>query len=91
MDPQTLAAIIREQSDDYLDDKERSMLADVISSMTAEELAADTKLKIIIRVGGHMRASIDLTPEMKLFDVGVFSDFTEPPRLNVSDLKEEDE
>jgi hypothetical protein len=91
MDPQTLAAIIREQSDDYLDDKERSMLADVISSMTAEELDADTKLKIIIRVGGHMRASIDLTPEMKLFDVGVFSEFTEPPRLKLSDLKEEDE
>jgi hypothetical protein len=78
--PETLAAIIREQSDDYLDDKERDTLADVISTMTAEELAAATKLQIIIRVGGRMRASIDLTHEMNLFDIGVFSGSTEPER-----------
>ena len=88
--PENLAAIIREQSGDHLDDEERSELAQVISSMTAEELAAATKLLIIIRVGGRMRASIDLTHEMKLFDVGVFSDSTEPepPRLKLSDSKE---
>ena len=78
--PETLAAIIREQSDDYLDDEERDTLADVISSMTAEELAAATKLQIIIRVDGRTRASIDLTHEMKLFDIGVFSGSTEPER-----------
>lgn len=78
--PEALAAIIREQSDDYLDDEERSTLVAVISSMTADELAAGTKLQIIVRIGGRMRASIDLTGEMKLFDVGVFSDSTEPER-----------
>jgi hypothetical protein len=69
------------------------MLADVISSMTEEEISADMKLEIVIRVRGRMLASIDLTPEMELFDVGVFPDFAgpEPPRLNLSDLKEEDE
>jgi hypothetical protein len=69
--PENLAAIIREQSGGHLDDEERGTLVDVISSMTAEELAANTKLKIVIRIGGRMRASIDLTSEMKLFDVGV--------------------
>ena len=69
--PENLATIIREQSGGHLDDEERSALAEVISSMTAEELAADTKLKIVIRIGGRMRASIDLTSEMQLFDVGV--------------------
>jgi hypothetical protein len=72
--PAGLAAIIQEQSSDHLDDEERSLLIDVISSMTAEELAANTKLKIVIRVRGRMRASIDLTSEMKLFDIGVSSD-----------------
>ena len=76
--PENLARIIREQSGGHLDDDERSLLADAISSMTAEELAADTKLKIVIRVRGRMRASIDLTSEMKLFDVGVSSESTEP-------------
>jgi len=76
--PENLARIIREQSGGHLDDHERSQLADAISSMTAEELAADTKLKIVIRVRGRMRASIDLTSEMKLFDVGVSSESTEP-------------
>jgi hypothetical protein len=91
--PETLAAIIRDQSDDYLDDEERDTLVAVISSMTAEELGADTKLQIIIHVVGRMRASIDLTPEMKLFDVGVFSESTEPepPRPNLSDRKGEGE
>jgi hypothetical protein len=92
--PEALAAIIREQSDDYLDDEERDALVAVISSMTADELAADTKLQIIIHVGGRMRASIDLTHEMKLFDVGVFSESTEPePRRgpNLSDRKGEGE
>ncbi len=75
--PKNLATIIREQSGGHLDDEERRTLADVISAMTAEELAADTKLKIVIRIGGRMRASIDLTSEMKLFDVGVFPDSAE--------------
>jgi len=75
--PENLAAIIREQSGGHLDDEERSRLVDVISSMTAEELAAATKLQIVIRVGGRMRASIDLTSEMKLFDVGVSPDSAE--------------
>jgi hypothetical protein len=76
--PEGLAAIIREQSGGQLDGEERRLLIDVISSMTAEELAANTKLKIVIRVRGRMRASIDLTSEMKLFDVGVSPDATEP-------------
>jgi len=76
--PENLARIIREESGGHLDDEERSLLADVISSMTAEELAADTKLKIVIRVRGRMRASIDLTSEMKLFDIGVSLESTEP-------------
>jgi hypothetical protein len=76
--PEGLAATIREQSGGHLDDEERRLLIDVISSMTAEELAANTKLKIVIRVRGRMRASIDLTSEMKLFDVGVSPDATEP-------------
>jgi hypothetical protein len=75
--PENLATIIREQSGGHLDDEERSTLADVISSMTAEELAADTKRKIVIRCGSRMRASIDLTSEMKLFDVGVSPDSAE--------------
>ena len=76
--PEGLAAIIREQSGGHLDDEERRLLIDVILSMTAEELAANTKLKIVIRVRGRMRASIDLTSEMKLFDIGVSSESTEP-------------
>jgi hypothetical protein len=76
--PEQLARIIGEQSGGYLDDEERRLLVDVISSMTAEELAANTKLKIVIRIGGRIRASIDLTSEMKLFDVGVSSEPTEP-------------
>jgi hypothetical protein len=74
--PEGLAAIIREQSGGHLDDKERRLLIDLISSMTAAELAANTKLKIVIRVGGRMRARIDLTSEMKLFDLGVSSEST---------------
>lgn len=79
MDPQELAAVIRQQGHGFLSETQPApdAVANLVAGMTADELSAGTSVEFAIHHDGRLLLHLGLTPDLQLDELYLF-DFREP-------------